>query len=149
MDTIRYQEKEIKKYQAILNILMTQDQQETVLKNADWSESKREWYIPHFTYREKMVNFPKMGGMNREMVEQERDKKEIIFKNSRENSDKGGRSMEGFKMNSIVQQAREGGNDLASATSGPYLRGKHNQQLGSLSPLLRKETFDNPKTEAG
>ena len=51
LDTIRYQQKEIAKFSAIIDVLMTRDQQEMILKNAGWSEERREWLVPHFTYR--------------------------------------------------------------------------------------------------
>lgn len=38
LDTIREQEKEIKKFSAILNMLMTQDQIDHVVNNSEWSE---------------------------------------------------------------------------------------------------------------
>ena len=45
------QEKEIKKFQAILNILMSQDQLDMIINNSDWNEDKREWTIPNFVYK--------------------------------------------------------------------------------------------------
>jgi hypothetical protein len=30
---------------------MSADQLETVVKNSQWDEEKRDWKIPHFTYR--------------------------------------------------------------------------------------------------
>lgn len=83
MDTIRYQEKEIKKLTAIISILMSTDQLETIVNNSEWDEEKREWRVPHFTYRERMVNFPKIHGMTKDMIEQEKDRKEIVFRDSK------------------------------------------------------------------
>ena len=60
LDTIRYQEKEIKKFSAILNMLMTSDQIDMIVNNSEWDEEKREWKVPYFTYREKNVNLPKL-----------------------------------------------------------------------------------------
>lgn len=51
LDTIRYQEKEVKKFQAILNILMSQDQLDVIVNNSDWNEEKREWTVPNFVYK--------------------------------------------------------------------------------------------------
>ena len=45
------------------------------MNNSEWDEERREWNVPHFTYRERMINFPKLHGMSKEMIEQERDRK--------------------------------------------------------------------------
>ena len=56
-----------------------------------------------------MVNFPKLHGMNKEMIEQERDRKEIVFRDSRRDREVEKRtSYDGYKMNQIVKNAREG-----------------------------------------
>ena len=41
LDTIRYQQKEISKYTAIIDILMSRDQLEMIYKNASWSNDSR------------------------------------------------------------------------------------------------------------
>ena len=41
LDTIRYQQKEIKKFTAIINILMGKDQIETIVNNSEWDEERR------------------------------------------------------------------------------------------------------------
>ena len=38
LDTIRYQEKEVKKFQAILAILMSSEQLDIIVNNSDWNE---------------------------------------------------------------------------------------------------------------
>ena len=139
LDTIRYQEKEVKKYQAIISILMNNDQLETIMKNADWDEEKREWVVPHFTYRERMVNFPKLGGMSKEMIEQERDKKEIVFRDSRRDDPKRS-SYDGYKMNGIIKHAREG--EMVSVPSGQYFKGA--SKTGQLTPL-KNENYERAK----
>ena len=56
-----------------------------------------------------MVNFPKLHGMSKEMIEQERDRKEIVFRDSRRDKDRDSdkrSSYDGYKMNSIVRNAR-------------------------------------------
>ena len=79
------------------------------MNNSEWDEERREWIVPHFTYRERMVNFPKLHGMNKEMIEQERDRKEIVFRDSRRDREVEKRtSYDGYKMNQIVKNAREG-----------------------------------------
>ena len=54
---------------------MNSDQLENIMNNSEWDEERREWNVPHFTYRERMINFPKLHGMSKEMIEQERDRK--------------------------------------------------------------------------
>ncbi len=41
LDTIRYQEKEIKKFTAIMNILMSPDQLEHIINNSSWNDERR------------------------------------------------------------------------------------------------------------
>lgn len=41
LDTIRYQQKEVKKFQAILSILMSSEQLDVIINNSDWNEEKR------------------------------------------------------------------------------------------------------------
>ena len=37
LDTIRYQEKEVKKFTAILGVLMSQDQLDLIVNNSEWN----------------------------------------------------------------------------------------------------------------
>lgn len=53
-----------------MNILMSPDQLEHIINNSSWNDEKREWVVPPFTYRERMVNFPKVHGMNKQMIEE-------------------------------------------------------------------------------
>lgn len=66
-DTIRFQEKQIKKFSAILNMLMSHDQIEYIVNNSEWNEERKEWNVPHFTYKQKNMGLPKLGttGMSR------------------------------------------------------------------------------------
>lgn len=50
----------MKKFQAILAILMNSEQLDTIINNSDWNEEKREWTVPNFVYKEKMVALPKL-----------------------------------------------------------------------------------------
>ena len=38
---------------------MSQDQLDLIINNSDWNEEKREWTVPNFVYKERMVNLPK------------------------------------------------------------------------------------------
>ena len=64
LDTIREQEKEIKKFRAVLAMLMTQEQLDYVVLNSEWNEDREEWNVPYFTYREKAVGLPKLASTN-------------------------------------------------------------------------------------
>ena len=102
--------------------------------------------MPHFTYREKMVNFPKIHGMTKEMIEQERERKEIVFRDSRRDREVEKRSAhDGFKVNSIVRNAREG--DMLSVPSGQYF--KNGMAIGKTAQLtpLKTENYERAKAE--
>ena len=61
LDTIREQEKEVKKYTAILAIIMSQDQIDHIVNHSEWNEEKNEWNVPYFTYKEKNMGLPKLA----------------------------------------------------------------------------------------
>lgn len=61
LDTIREQEKEIKKFSSILSMIMTQDQIDYIVNNSDWNEEKKQWNIPYFAYKEKNMGLPKLS----------------------------------------------------------------------------------------
>ena len=39
---------------------MNSEQLDTIINNSDWNEEKREWTVPNFVYKEKMVALPKL-----------------------------------------------------------------------------------------
>lgn len=39
---------------------MNQDQLDTIINNSDWNEEKREWIVPNFVYKERMIALPKL-----------------------------------------------------------------------------------------
>ena len=80
-----------------------------------------------------MINFPKLHGMSKEMIEQERDRKEIIFRDSKRSYDSDKRSSDGYKMNSIVKIAREG--EMISVPSGQYFKNGMAGKTAQLTPL--------------
>ncbi len=41
---------------------MSQDQLDVIVNNSDWNEEKREWTIPNFVYKERMIALPKLNG---------------------------------------------------------------------------------------
>lgn len=122
LDTIRYQEKEIKRLSAILNVLMTPEQINQISDLSEWNEERREYIVPAFTYRERNINFPKLSNQqNKDLLENERLKKEVYFTADRRNSStdptddsspKRGRPPKNgemnLRLNNIVRDAREG-----------------------------------------
>ncbi len=107
-----------------------------ITNNAEWSEERREWSIPHFTYRERLVNFPKLHGMSKDMIEQERDRKEIVFRDTRDRKDSFDKrsSHDNYKMNNIIRGAREG-SEMHSVPSGHYFKNGVAGKTGQLTPL--------------
>lgn len=110
LDTIREQEKEIKKFSAILAMLMTPDQIDHIVNNSEWNEEKKEWHVPYFTYKEKNMGLPKLAntGMGRRDEPSDRDKKEIVFKATSQRDVDKLSSDPGFRVNNILKNAREG-----------------------------------------
>jgi hypothetical protein len=94
----------VKKFTAILNILMSQDQLDLIINNSDWDEDKREWKVPNFVYRERNVGLPKLQ-QGRDFNE-EREKKEVVFRNSKRDQFTEKRD-ESFQVNQIVRGARD------------------------------------------
>lgn len=105
------------------------------MNNSEWDEERREWNVPHFTYRERMINFPKLHGMSKEMIEQERDRKQIVFRDSRRDKDSEKRSSyDGYKMNNIIRNARQ--SEMHSVPSGQYFKnGMAAGKTAQLTPL--------------
>lgn len=46
-------------------MLMNQEQIDYIVLNSDWNEEKKEWYVPYFTYKEKIMGLPKLSGPTR------------------------------------------------------------------------------------
>lgn len=117
LDTIRYQEKEIKKFSAILAVLMSNEQLDIIVNSSEWDEEKRDWKVPAFTYKEKKVNLPKLSKeMTRDFVDSEKEKKELYFRDSKRDADRKVSSEQGFKLNNIVRNAREA-HEVSTANS--------------------------------
>ena len=143
LDTIREQEKDVKKFSAILNILMNQEQIEHIVNNSEWNEETKEWKVPSFVYKEKNSGLPKLSSHSistpsKELidVEKEKEKREVIFKNNGRHEEKG--SSAGFKVNKVLQNARDG----SGITSTPSAKTFSNSK--NLTPL---EVFDRPKND--
>lgn len=62
-------------------MLLNQTQIDQIISQSEYIEETREWIIAPFVYRERNINFPKLGSnKNTELIEFEKDKKELIFK---------------------------------------------------------------------
>lgn len=84
---------------------MSQDQLDMIINNSDWNEEKREWTIPNFVYKEKMVNLPKLQKQISRDSNEEKEKKEVIFRNSQRTT--ASKKEDSFRVNHIVKGARE------------------------------------------
>ena len=51
-----------------------------VERMSEWDEDKMEYKIPSFYYKEKFVVFPKAGPQTSEFVENEKNKKFVVWK---------------------------------------------------------------------
>jgi len=125
---------------------MSSDQIDMIINNSEWDEEKREWKVPYFTYREKNVNLPKLMSkeMTREMVETEKEKKELFFRNSKrdnETSNKRGSPDDGFKLNNIVENARRV-NEYESNNTGSRTTNVINR--AHLTPL-KNESYEKAR----
>ncbi len=60
LEMIRFQDREIKKFKSILCSIMHEDQIEAIESKAEWNEDRRDWKIPLFTLKDKMVVLPKL-----------------------------------------------------------------------------------------
>ena len=67
-------------------MLMSQEQIEYIVLNSEWSEERKEWNVPCFTYKEKNMGFPKLA--KRESIEADKEKKEVVFKSASKKEDK-------------------------------------------------------------
>lgn len=80
-----------------------------------------------------MVNFPKLHGMTKEMIDQEKERKEVVFRDSRRDKEAEKRSTnDGYRMNSIVKNARDG--EMHSIPSGQFFK-NGTVKTAQLSPL--------------
>ena len=61
LDTIRYQQSELKKYTSILNMLISKEQIQKIDRMSEWDDDKMECKIPYFYIRDKTVVYPKLN----------------------------------------------------------------------------------------
>ena len=110
---------------------MSQDQLDLIINNSDWNEEKREWTVPNFVYKERMVNLPKLqSGRD---TNDDKDKKEVIFRNSYRNAAGKKEKEDSFRINHIVRGARE--NHDAVSTPVIPARSNSNFNRAQLTPL--------------
>ena len=93
-------------------MLVLSEQIDHIVNNSEWSEERKEWTVPYFTYKEKNMGLPKLGntGMSRkETVDTDKEKKEIVFKaTSQRDVERTSVNEPGFRVNNILKNAREG-----------------------------------------
>lgn len=92
-----------------------------------------------------MVNFPKLHGMSKEMIDEEKERKEIVFRDSKRDRESDKRSTnDNYRVNSIVKNAREG-NEMLSVPSGHYFK-QAPVKTAQLTPL-KAENYEKAKAE--
>lgn len=83
MDTIRYQQSELKKYTHILSMLISNDEVQKIDRMSVWDDDRMEYKIPYFYLRDRAVVYPKLNPQQaEEFIANEKSKKELIFKDS-------------------------------------------------------------------
>lgn len=88
LDSIRNQDKDAKFYAAVLDILLTKAEIGKIKERSKYDEDKNEYIIPPFILRGKKVKFPKLGGrQSMEMVNQEKENRELEFEEHNRGSD--------------------------------------------------------------
>ena len=60
LDTIRFQEKELKLYKGIAKMLLKQDELYSIKNQCQWNHDKNDYYIVPFYLKEKELKFPKL-----------------------------------------------------------------------------------------
>lgn len=50
---------------------MSQEQLDYIVNNSEWSEEKREWNVPNFSYKQKNMGLPKLGGPPKKAMNEE------------------------------------------------------------------------------
>ena len=94
-----------------------------------------------------------MGGKTKEMIDQEKDKKEVYFKDTGSSGSKKDlekrSSYEGFKMNNIIKGAREDnfGYSMNSIPSNQLLRPNVPQPKNTQLTPLKNESIEKARTE--
>lgn len=55
-----------------------------IMDMCEWSEERRDFIVPSFTYRDRNLGFPKLSAQQtKDLLDSERQKKEIVFRDAR------------------------------------------------------------------
>jgi hypothetical protein len=115
-------------------MIMTKDQIDYIVNNSDWSEEKSEWNIPHFAYKDKNMGLPKLSstGMSRkDSIDFDKEKKEVVLKNIQKDLTDREKNNDGFKVNLILKNAREGSEMMSNSS----IKVMGNVNRAQLTPL--------------
>lgn len=80
-----------------------------------------------------MINFPKAGGMTHQMIEAEKQRKEVVFRDDPKRETPKRSAYEGFKINTVLKGAREV-SDMPTVPSAQYFRPP---KVPQLSPIMK------------
>lgn len=88
-------------------MVFNQDQIDQIIKQSEYNDETREWAIAPFYYRDRNVNFPKLGQVkNNELIDFERDKKELIFRELTRKEEIN-KIKASYRISDVVRNARE------------------------------------------
>ena len=124
---------------------MTQQQIDYIVNNSDWNEEKKEWNVPYFAYKEKSMGLPKLsstGMSKKDSLQLQKDKKEVIFKTTAQKQPTDREKNEGFKVNHILKNAREGSQTIIHSTQSSKVMANVNR--AQLTPL-KVDAYDRVK----
>ena len=162
LDTIRMQQAEINKFSGICSMLLTQDQIQQIIQQSEFNDETREWAIAPFYYRDRNINFPKLGNVkNAELIEFEKEKKELIFRELTRKEEMH-KAKASYRISDVVKGAREHEFDISNhnvshGASSQKKTKNHGQSMSTqiknthlqtLTPL-RAETDPRIKNEGG
>ena len=126
---------------------MTQEHIDYVVNHSDWSEDKKEWTVPSFTYKDKNMGLPKLNstGMSKKDSLDEKEKKEIVFKNThKESTERDKNPNDGFRVNLIVKNAREVGESAMVSNHSIKIIGNVNR--AQLTPL-KADSYERVRSD--
>ncbi|KAL4473629.1 hypothetical protein ABPG74_022493 [Tetrahymena malaccensis] len=88
LDTIRYQQREVKILMSICQMLLTPDEIEIIKGQGEWQDDYQVYKLPPFYFKQKKLNFPKLPAAQAiDMIDQEKQSREIDFMRQNNNFD--------------------------------------------------------------
>ena len=94
------------------------------------------------------MGLPKLGGLPKKSAnEEEKQKKQVVFKNTTRENDRPTNDTGGFKINNILKNAREQhDSSMSTTTSSKQFSNSVKTQLSPLTPL-KNDIYEKAKVE--